>query len=138
MYNMRDFVLNELLSNRRVIDLESVCCNIKPVLDLLLIAVAFILDTFQDVNSFHVLLLGFVDFDEDAAEFGIFNREELFAWCKLFHRCVAYGLALIVFEFGQLVSDHSGEHWLGVLDRCLFRDKLADESDAVRDGCVGQ
>ena len=89
------------LSSRRVLHLELVGGNVEPVLNLVVIAVTFILNSFERFDGLIEVVSGVIDIDHGSSEGGILLGEELFAWCKFFHSIVAKSDAVIVLKVSQ-------------------------------------
>ena len=125
-------LLHVSLRSCGVFHLELVGDEVQPVLNLLLVGVSFVRDSVQDLDGFVEIVPGIVNFDHCPSEHGIPFSEELFAWSKSLHRCVAYGDCVIIFERGDLLLSHGLKDWLSILDASLLGCKDADHGDTVR------
>ena len=92
-------LLHVSLRSCGVSQFELVRDKVQPVLNLLLIRVAFVRDAEEDLYGLIEIVPGIVHIDCCPSEQSILICEELFALCESFHCCIAYGDRVIIFEF---------------------------------------
>ena len=96
--DIHDF-LDLLLCRCGIVQLELVSGHIEPVIDLLLKAVAIVLDLVQHGHSLHEIVTYIIDQADDlAAEISFLILEELFAWGELLDRGFADIFDLLILE----------------------------------------
>ena len=129
--DIHDF-LDLLLCRCGIVQLELVSGHIEPVIDLLLKAVAIVLDLVQHGHSLHEIVTYIIDQADDlAAEISFLILEELFAWGELLDRGFADIFDLLILESIEPLFGNLAEQHLCVLDRSLLIGAHIQQGNAI-------